>query len=94
MWIFCETATGWVLWYCKSLLKIILYAMVVFERRGKIIMRIKDVIEKLSKYDPDIEVVVGVDGDFFSPNFKRDIVSYKHNYNGVSYKDEAIVLSN
>lgn len=57
-------------------------------------MRIKDVIEKLSKYDPDTEVVVGVDGDFFSPNLKRDIVLYKHNYSGISYKDEAIVLSN
>ena len=57
-------------------------------------MQIKDVIEKLSQYDENLEVVVGVDGDFFSPNFKRDIVSFKHKFNGVSYKDEAIVLSN
>ena len=57
-------------------------------------MRIKDVIEKLSKYDQNLELVVDVDGEFFSPNFKRDIVPFKHAFNGVAYKDEAIVLSN
>ncbi|SDH33055.1 hypothetical protein SAMN05421493_101326 [Pseudobutyrivibrio sp. 49] len=57
-------------------------------------MRIRDVIENLSQYDQDLEVVVGVDGDFFSPNFKRDIVLFKHAFNGVAYKDEAVILSN
>ena len=57
-------------------------------------MRIKDVIEKLSQYDQDLELVIGVEGDFYSPKLKRDIVPFKHAYNGVAYKDEAVVLTN
>ncbi len=57
-------------------------------------MRIKDVIEKLSQYDSNTEIVINVDDHFVCPKIERTIVPYKHDYNGISYKDEAIVFSN
>ena len=57
-------------------------------------MKIKDVIENLSKYDQNLELVIDVEGEFFSPKLKRDIVPFKHHYNGVMYKDEAVILTN
>ena len=56
-------------------------------------MRIKDFIEKLEQFDPETEVVINVDGDFISPKMKKDIVMFKHNYSGVSFKDDCVVLS-
>ncbi len=57
-------------------------------------MRISDVIEALSQYDPNTEIVIDVDGAFVSPKIKKQVVAFKHNYNGVFYKDDAVVLSN
>ncbi len=56
-------------------------------------MRIKDFIETLSQYDPNIELVIDVEGKYITPKVKRDIVTFKHEYNGVLYKDEAVVLT-
>ena len=56
-------------------------------------MRIKDLIEELSQYDQNIELVVNVDGEYVSPKMKRDCVMFKHHYNGVAYRDNAVVLS-
>ncbi|MBR5637309.1 MAG: hypothetical protein IKW81_10310 [Pseudobutyrivibrio sp.] len=57
-------------------------------------MRIKDVIETLNQYDPNTELVINVEGEYISPEVKRDFVTFKHRYNGVLYKDEAVVLTN
>lgn len=56
-------------------------------------MKIKDLIEQLNQYDPEIEVVVNIDNSYISPKLTKDIVPFKHNFNGVFYKDDAIVLS-
>ncbi len=56
-------------------------------------MTIKDFINVLSQYDPDTELVIKTEDAFVSPNIKREVVSFKHKYNGVYYKDNAIVLS-
>ena len=56
-------------------------------------MRIKDFIEKLEQFDPETEIVINCDDEFISPKMKKDIVMFKHNYSGVSFKDDCIVLS-
>ena len=56
-------------------------------------MRIKDLIEELSQFDQETELVVNVGGEYVSPKMKRDCVMFKHNYNGVAYRDNAVVLS-
>lgn len=56
-------------------------------------MKIKDVIKELNQFDQDIELVINVDGKFITPSINRDIVYYKHDFNGCSYTDEAIVMA-
>ncbi len=56
-------------------------------------MRIRDFIETLNQFDPDIELVIDVNGKFITPSVKREVVHYKHEYTGTSYKDEAVVLA-
>ena len=57
-------------------------------------MRIKDFIAELSQYDENIEIVLDVDGNCSTPSsVKKDVVHFKHDYSGTSYKDDAIVLS-
>ena len=56
-------------------------------------MKIKDFIEELSRFDQDIELVIDVDGDFITPSMSREVVHFKHDYSGTSFKDLAIVLS-
>ena len=56
-------------------------------------MRLKDFIETLSQYDPDTELVIDLDGKFVTPSISREVVHYKHDYSGASYKDTAVVLS-
>lgn len=56
-------------------------------------MRIRDFIETLNQFDPDIELVIDVNGKFITPSVKREVVHYKHEYTGTTYKDEALVLA-
>ncbi|WP_155951050.1 hypothetical protein [Pseudobutyrivibrio sp. MD2005] len=56
-------------------------------------MRIKDFIETLSQYDENIELVINVDGKFITPSVNREVVHFKHEYTGTSYKDSAVVLA-
>ncbi len=56
-------------------------------------MRVKEFIETLEKFDENAELVIKVDGSYITPQMKEDIVHYQHDYNGVSYRDIAIVLS-
>jgi 5,10-methylenetetrahydrofolate reductase len=63
--------------------------------KGEInVMRIRDFINVLSEYDQDVELVINTKDGYFSPQITKEVVTYKHNYNGVTYKDDAIVLSN
>ena len=56
-------------------------------------MKIRDFIEELSRFDQDIELVIDVDGDFITPSMSREVVHFKHDYSGTSFRDLAIVLS-
>lgn len=56
-------------------------------------MRIKDFIETLQEYDQNIELVINVDGEFITPSINRKVVHFKHDYSGIAYKDDAIVLT-
>ena len=59
---------------------------------GGLIMRIRDFIEELNQYDQDIELVIDVNGKFITPSVKKEVVHFKHDYSGSTYKDNAIVL--
>ena len=56
-------------------------------------MRIRDFIEELNQYDQDIELVIDVDGTFVTPSVNREVVHFKHDFSGIAFKDEAIVLA-
>lgn len=56
-------------------------------------MRIKEFIETLNQYDPDIEIVIDVDGNYVTPILKKSVVNFKHDYSGMCFKDDAIILS-
>jgi len=56
-------------------------------------MRIRDFIEHLSQYVQDIELVINVDDNFVTPSVNREIVYFKHDVSGISFNDNAIVLS-
>lgn len=56
-------------------------------------MRIKDFIETLSQYDQDIELVINADGKFITPKLNKAVVCFKHDYSGMYFKDNAIILS-
>lgn len=56
-------------------------------------MRIRDFIETLNQFDPDIELVIDVDGKYITPAIKNEVVHFKHEYTGTAYRDDAIVLS-
>ena len=57
-------------------------------------MKIKDLINTLNQFDPETELVIDINGEYISPKVKHDIVPFRHHYNGVFYKDDAVVLSN
>ncbi len=57
-------------------------------------MKIKDLVRTLDQFDPEMELVIDVDGEYVSPEVKRDIVAFRHKFNGVYYKDNAVVLFN
>ena len=56
-------------------------------------MRIGDFIAYLNELDPNMELVINTGDKYVSPKIKKDVVTYKHGYNGVTYKDDAIVLA-
>lgn len=55
-------------------------------------MKIKDFIEKLNEYDENIEIVIKTSKGYSTPKVKKDIVKYKHDYSGIEFIDDAIVL--
>ena len=56
-------------------------------------MRIKDFIETLSQYDSNIELVINVDGKYTTPKLNKAVVRFKHDYSGMYFQDNAIILS-
>lgn len=55
-------------------------------------MKVKNIIDMLSKLDPEMEVVIN-DGDkFVTMEFEAKVVPYRHS-SGMYYKDEALVIS-
>ena len=42
---------------------------------------------------PETEIVIDIDGDFVSPKMTEKVVHFKHNYSGMSYKDNAVILT-
>lgn len=56
-------------------------------------MKIRDVIEELSQFDQDIELVIDVDGEYVTPSMNEIVVHFKHDYSGTSFKDAAVVLA-
>ncbi len=55
-------------------------------------MRIHELIEELEKYDDNIEVVIESNKEYVAPVLKKEVVKYRHSYNGVEYIDDAIIL--
>lgn len=41
-------------------------------------MKIKDLVRTLDQFDPEMELVIDVDGEYVSPEVKRDIVAFRH----------------
>ncbi len=67
--------------------------MVIVNITKEGIMRVVDLIELLKEQDPNIELVIDVNGKYVTPAIKKSIVHYKHEYSGTTYTDEALVLS-
>lgn len=57
-------------------------------------MKIKDFMKTLSSFDPEIELVIDVNGEFVTPSVQDKVVYFKHDYSGTTFKDEAVVLAN